>query len=129
MNILNRDKREMQSAFKYQLIFIIIMFIMETQLIVHTSERLNHTIDLFEYVYPAFPIFGRRFIMKAIIIPVTFFIENFYKQFVMSDSEIMLKRLAGWLAPDTLIEVRSKLKKLDTNSANKHLDSQLDAIL
>lgn len=27
MNVLNRDKRDLQSAFKYQLIFIILMFI------------------------------------------------------------------------------------------------------
>lgn len=57
MNLLNRDKREMQSAFKFQLIYIITVFIVETQLIVHTADRINSQTDLLDYIYPAFPIF------------------------------------------------------------------------
>lgn len=74
MNLLNRDKRETQSAFKYQLIYIIMAFIVETQLIVHTADRLGTTTDVLDYIYPAFPIFERRRLLKGLIIPVTLLI-------------------------------------------------------
>lgn len=57
MNLLNRDKREAESAFKYQLIYIITVFVLETQLIMHTADRIDRTTDFLDYIYPAFPIF------------------------------------------------------------------------
>ena len=129
MNLLNRDKREMQSAFKYQLIYIITIFIVETQLIVHTADRINRTTDVLDYVYPAFPIFERRHLLKSMIIPVTLLIEIFYKQLVLSDSEVQLNRLTGWAPVDMFIDIRSKLQSLDTSITNKHLNENVNAAL
>lgn len=63
------------------------MFIIETQIIVHTSDRLNHPTDLLDYIYPAFPMFERRQVLKSAIIPMSFLIDQFYMLFITSDAE------------------------------------------
>jgi hypothetical protein len=129
MNILNRDKRDLQSAFKYQLIYIILMFIIETQIIVHTSDRLNRPSDLLDYIYPAFPIFERRQVLKTAIIPVSILIDSFYRLFITSEAEKTLSSLVSWVKPGFLMEVRARLKGLDISNNNRQLEEQLDAAL
>lgn len=54
-------------------------------------------------------------------------IENFYRQFVMSDSEVQLGKITDWVPKDLFIDVRSKLHGLDISLNNKYLDDQLNA--
>lgn len=95
----------------------------------HTAERFNHSVDFLDYIYPAFPIFERRHILKATVMPTTILIENFYITFITSDSEALLNRLIKWVRPDMFLDIKTKLINIDTSPKNMHIEEQVDVKL
>lgn len=70
MSIINKKKSELKQAFRLEMLTMILLFIWEVDLIINTESRLaNNGPDMLDYVYKAFPVFERREMIKAIIIP------------------------------------------------------------
>lgn len=87
MSIINKKKSELKQAFRLEMLTMILLFIWEVDLIINTESRLsNNGPDLLDYIYTAFPIFERREMIKAIIIPCMNLVEIFIRFFIVSRS-------------------------------------------
>ncbi len=47
--------------------------------------------------------FERRQLIKMTVIPITLLIDNFYGLFLLSEAEVTLEKLTGWIKPETVM--------------------------
>jgi hypothetical protein len=72
---------------------MILLFIWEVDLIISTESRMNNNQpDFIDFFYTAFPIFERREMLKAIVIPCMSLVEIFVRFFLTSPAEKKLLR-------------------------------------
>lgn len=70
ISLINKKKVDLKQAFKAEIFAMILLFIWEVDLIISTEARLSsNDVDYLDYIYVSFPIFERREMLKAIIIP------------------------------------------------------------
>lgn len=88
MSVINKKKSDLKQAFKLEIFAMILLFIWEVDLIITTESRLQASgPDLLDYLYSAFPVFERREMIKAIIIPCMNLVEIFIRFYTISRSE------------------------------------------
>lgn len=88
MNIIGKDNKFMNM--KGEIIIIIIAFIWETEVLMHSESRLHPQPDLIDYLFNAFPIFQRREMMKYFITPMSNLLQNFNSLFIYNQAETRL---------------------------------------
>lgn len=87
LNMVSDKRGEIKEVFKLEIMVMILMFLWEVEIIMKTETRIHQHTDSLDTIYTAFPMFERREMIKAILIPCMNIIKFFYRFYVQTSSE------------------------------------------